>query len=79
MSVTLKPYARLAALGALGVSVGAFGLYVLIAYFSRATTLGGIDATQAWLTWISLAVPVAAVIGAHVVYARILLRYAREA
>lgn len=78
MPVTLKSHARLAALGALGVSFGAFALFGFVSYFSRATALGGIDATQAWLTWISLAVPFAAIIAAHVVYARILFRYARD-
>ena len=31
----LKPYARLAAMGALGVSVGAMALYLLIVFGSR--------------------------------------------
>ncbi|HSA55886.1 MAG TPA: hypothetical protein VLE53_09285 [Gemmatimonadaceae bacterium] len=78
MNLTLKPYARLAAMGAFGVSAGALGLYLLIGFFSRPTASGGIDATHAALTWISLAVPIAAVIAAHLVYGWILLRYARE-
>ena len=78
MNVTLKPYARLAAMGAYAVSAGALGLYLLIGVASRPTAHGGIDATHAMLTWISLAVPIAALVAAHVVYARILLRYAKE-
>lgn len=78
MSLTLKPYARLAALGAVAVSAGALGLYLLIGFFSRPTASGGIDSTHAVLTWISLAVPIAALIAAHLVYARILLRYSKE-
>jgi hypothetical protein len=40
--------------------------------------LGGIDQTQALLSWISLAIPFALIIGAHLVYARVLMNYARE-
>lgn len=78
MSLTLKPYARLAAVGALAVSAGAFGLYLLISFFSRPSAAGGIDSTHAVLTWISLAVPIAALIAVHLAYARILMRYAKE-
>jgi hypothetical protein len=75
MELTLKRYARLAALGALGVCAGAFGLYALIAFGSRSTPLGGIDGTQATVTWISLAIPVGLLVAAHLVYARVLFRY----
>jgi hypothetical protein len=78
MELTLKPYARLAALGALGVSAGTAAFYVLLAWFTRSTALGGIDATQYVLTLVSLAIPFALIIAAHLVYARILLRYAAE-
>lgn len=74
----LKPYARLAALGALGVSAGAFALFLFVGYNSRSTALGGIDQTQAILSWISLAVPFALIIAAHLVYARVLMNYAKE-
>jgi hypothetical protein len=74
----LKPYAKLAAMGALGVCAGALGLYLFIAFFTRSTPLGGIDGTQAILTLISLAIPFALIIGAHLVYARVLLDYAKE-
>ena len=74
----LKPYAKIAALGALGVCAGAFGLYLFIAFFTRSIPLGGIDQTQAILTLISLAIPFALIIGAHLVYARVLMRYAKE-
>jgi hypothetical protein len=78
MELKLKPYAKLAALGALGVSAGSVGLYLLVAWGSRSSALGGIDQTQAILAWISLAVPFALIIAAHLVYARVLLAYARE-
>lgn len=74
----LKPYARLAAFGALGVSAAVFGLFVFLAFFTRAIPLGGIDQTQAFLSWISLAIPFALIIGAHLVYARVLMNYAKE-
>ena len=74
----LKPYARLAAMGALGVCAGVFGLFVFLVFFSRPIPLGGIDQTQAILSWIALSVPFALIIGAHLVYARVLMAYAKE-
>jgi len=74
----LKPYAKVAALGALGVCAGAFGLYLSVAFFTRPVPLGGIDQTQSLLTLISLAIPFALIIGAHLVYARVLLKYAKD-
>ena len=74
----LKPYAKLAALGALGVCAGAAGLYLFLAFFTRSIPLGGIDQTQALLSWISLALPFALIIAAHLVYARVLMAYAKE-
>jgi hypothetical protein len=77
-NLTLKRFATVAALGALGVSAGALALYLLIAYGSRSSAGSGIDGTQAAITWIALAIPIALVVAAHVVYARVLLRYAKE-
>ena len=74
----LKPYAKLAALGALGVCGGAVALYLLIAFGSRSIPLGGIDGTHSTLAFISLAVPFVLIIAAHLVYARVLLAYAKE-
>jgi len=74
----LKPYARIAALGALGVCAGAFGLYLFVGFFTRPVPRGGIDQTQSLLTLISLAIPFALIIGAHLVYARVLMKYAKE-
>ncbi|HEX7123474.1 MAG TPA: hypothetical protein VF178_13945 [Gemmatimonadaceae bacterium] len=78
MEFTVKKFGRPAALGALAVCVGTLGVYFLIAFGSRHTATGGIDNTQAVLTWISVAVPVALIIAVHVVAARVLLRYAKE-
>ena len=74
----LKPYARLAAMGALGVCAGVFGLYLFLAFFTRSNPLGGIDQTQAILSWISLAIPFSLIIGAHLVYAVVLMKYSKE-
>jgi hypothetical protein len=74
----LKPYARLAALGALGVCAGTAGLFLFLVFFTRSIPLGGIDQTQSLLAWISLAIPFALIIGAHLVYARVLMSYAKE-
>jgi len=75
MELTLKKFARLAALGALGVSAGALGLYLLIGFAALPRRTGGIDSVHAALTWISLAVPISLLIAAHVVYAWVLFKY----
>ena len=74
----LKPFARLAAFGALGVCGGVLGLFIFLVFFTRPIALGGLDQTQAVVAWISLAVPFALIIGVHLVYARVLMNYARE-
>lgn len=74
----LKPYAKFAALGALGVCGGVFGLYLFMAYFTRPIPLGGIDQTQSIVGWIAMAIPAALIIGAHLVYARVLMAYAKD-
>jgi hypothetical protein len=75
----IKPYARLAALGALAVSAAAFGLWLLTLLVARPVAGGGIDATHFVLSAIVVGFICAAVIAVHVVFARQLLRYAREA
>ena len=74
----LKDFAKIAALGALGVCGAVFGLYVFLAFFTRPVPLGGIDQTHSVLTLISLAIPFALIIGAHLVYARVLMKYAKD-
>jgi hypothetical protein len=75
MELTLKRFARLAAAGAFAVSVGALGIYLLVGFAALPTRTGGIDPIHAALTWISLAVPIAVLIAAHLVYARVLFKY----
>ena len=67
-------FERLAALGALGVSAGVLGLYLLLAFVARVTPTGGTDAEHAVLTALSLAPVTLAIIAVHLVYARILMR-----
>ena len=74
----LKDFAKIAALGALGVCGGVFALYVFLAFFTRPVPLGGIDQTHSVLTLISLAIPFSLIIAAHLVYARVLMKYAKE-
>jgi hypothetical protein len=71
-TMSVRKYAKVAAFGAVGVSLGALALYGLIAFGSRHTADGGIDTTQAWLTWISAAVPFAGIIAAHLAYVKVL-------
>jgi hypothetical protein len=71
--MSVRKYAKLAALGAVGVSLGVLALYALIAFGSRHTATSGIDPTHATLTWISAAIPCAAIIAAHLAYVRVLL------
>ena len=72
--MTLDRMQKLGAMGALGVSAGVIALYALVAWIARSTPTGGMDATQAAVTWYSLAVPVIAIVAVHVVYARVLWR-----
>lgn len=72
-NMSVRKYAKLAAMGAIGVSFGVLGLYLLIAIGSRPTADGGIDSTHAMLTWLSAAIPAAAIIAAHLAYVKVLL------
>jgi hypothetical protein len=75
---SVRKYARLAALGAVGVSLGVLALYLVIAIGSRHTPTGGIDTTEAIVTWIAAAVPCGAIIAAHLAYVKILLDEAKK-
>jgi len=72
-NMSVRKYAKIAALGAIGVSLGVVALYALIAFGSRPTPDGGIDGTHAVLTWISAAIPAAAIVAAHLAYVKVLL------
>ena len=72
-TMSVRKYAKLAAFGAIGVSFGVLGLYLLIAFGSRQTADGGIDSTHAMLAWISAAIPALCIIAAHLAYVKVLL------
>lgn len=74
----IKPYARLAAFGALAVSAGTFALWLLTVFISRPSAAGGIDSTHFILSAIIVGMICAAVIAVHLVFARQLLRYHKE-
>jgi hypothetical protein len=78
MELTLKRYARVAALGALGVAAGSIALYALIGWVAWPAPRGGMNQAMAALTLISVSIPIAALIAAHLIYARILLRYGSQ-
>ena len=70
-------FQKLAALGAVGACFGLAALYALIAWAAIPSPQGGMDRTNAVVTWISVAVPVLAIIAAHLAYAKILLEASR--
>lgn len=78
VDIDMKKYGKLAALGAIGVSVGALALYLVIAWGSMPSPAGGIDSTHAVLAYVSAACPFAAIIAAHLVFARQLYDHARD-
>jgi hypothetical protein len=74
----IKPYAKLAALGALAVSGGTFVLWLFTAFVTRPRPQGGIDGTHYILGVMSVGIICAAVIAVHLVFARQLFRYAKK-
>ena len=77
--MSVRKYAKLAALGAVGVSLGVLALYLIIALGSRHTATSGIDSTEAAVAWISAAIPCAAIIAAHLAYVKVLLAESKKA
>jgi len=69
---SVRKYAKIAALGAIGVGFGVVALYGLIAYGSSPTPTSGIDRTHATLAWISAAIPALCIIAVHLAYAKVL-------
>lgn len=68
--------ARLAALGAFGACGLFVFLYLYVAYLSRQTSTGGMMSTLSVVTWISLALVVAALVAAHIPIGRQLMHIA---
>lgn len=78
MDIDLKKYGKLASLGAFGVAAGCVALFALLAWVATPTATGGIDGVHATIAYIGVAVPLAAIIAVHVVYARQLAKYAKS-
>jgi hypothetical protein len=73
-----KTIARLLGLGAYAACGGFIALFLLVAYFSRHTPKGGIDATLSHVTWISLGGVTLALLVVHHVIGKQLLVIARD-
>jgi hypothetical protein len=69
--------ARLAGLGAFGASAGLLALFLLIAFVSRPTVTGGMNAATAAVVWIALGGLFVALIAVHIILGRRLLVLAR--
>ena len=65
--------AKFAAYGAFGAVLFFVALFGLVGYAALPRHTGGIDATQATVTWISVGLVVLALIAVHVLIARALL------
>ncbi|MDB4879489.1 MAG: hypothetical protein JWL60_935 [Gemmatimonadetes bacterium] len=73
-----RKLARLAGLGAFGACAGFVAVYALFVFATRPTTTSGLDATQRFLTWFTVAGVVLALVLVHVGIGRQLLRMARD-
>jgi len=69
--------AKLAGLGAFAACGGFVALFALIVYISRHTATGGMMPVLSWVTWISLALVVLALIAVHVYLGKQLLEVAK--
>lgn len=72
-------YAKLAGLGAFAASAGLLALFAFLVFITRPVGLGGIDTTNAVVTWISLGGLFLGLILVHVLIGRRLLLLARGA
>ncbi|HET7632739.1 MAG TPA: hypothetical protein VFK16_10540 [Gemmatimonadaceae bacterium] len=73
-----KKIARLIGLGAYAAAAGLVVLFLIVAYFSRHTALGGMDVTLQWVTWISLGGVTVLLVLLHHVLGRQILLIARD-
>ena len=69
--------ARLAGLGAFAACAGIAALYLLFVFLTRPTASSGLDATERFLTWFTVAGVVLALLGVHVLFGRQLLALAK--
>jgi len=78
--MTMPPrIARFAAYGAFGAVLLFVAIFALIAYVAFPRSTGGIDRTEAAVTWIAVGLAVLALIAVHVVVGRGLLDLAHGA
>ena len=69
--------ARLAGLGAFAACGGIALIYVLFLFITRPTPWSGLDGTQRFIAWLSVAGVILALLGVHVMVGRQLLAVAK--
>jgi hypothetical protein len=69
--------ARLAGLGAFGACAGIAALYLLFVYITRPSPSAGMDGTLRFISWLSVAGVLLALLGVHVLFGRQLLAVAK--
>jgi len=69
--------AKLAGLGAFAACGGIAALYLLILFGTRPTPTSGMDGTQRFITWLSVAGVLLALLGVHLLLGRRLLALSR--
>jgi hypothetical protein len=70
-------FAKLAGLGAFAACAGIAALFLLFVYGTRPTESAGMDGTARFLTWLSVAGVLLALLGVHLLLGRRLLSLAR--
>lgn len=78
MDIDMKKYGKVASLGALAVAGGCVALFALVAWVATPSPTGGMDGAHAAIAYLGVAIPLAAIIAVHVVYARQLAHYAKS-
>ena len=69
---------KLGALGAVGVALGLVVLYLFLCWVSWSRNItGGMDHIHQNVAWISILIPVAAIIAVHLTFAKVLWDAAR--
>jgi hypothetical protein len=69
--------ARLAGLGAFAACGGIAAVYALFVYVTRPTPSAGLDSTERFVAWFSVAGVLLALLGVHLVFGRQLLLLAK--
>ena len=64
---------KLGALGAVGVALGLFAIYLFLCWVSWSRTItGGMDHIHQNVAWISILIPVLAIAAVHLAFAKVL-------